>query len=429
MVPARRSDHDGDGELVLGREGEVAFVVGGDAHDGAGAVGEQDVVGDPDRDELVGERVADVGAGEDAGFVDLGGLTLDFRLAAGLRDISSDGVAVLSRRELVDERVLGGEDEIADAKHGVGSRGEDADAIDLAGRLVEREGDFSALGAADPVALHQLDRLGPVDRGEVEQLIGVVGDAEEPLLEISGLDDGFAALAAADAGVVAVDLLIGEHGHAGGAPVGGGASAIGEAVVVELQEPPLGPAVVLRVGGRELAVPVEARAHVLKLAAHPLDVVVGPLLGVCVVLDRGVFGGQAERVEGDGEHHVEALHALPTRGNVARSHGVPVADMEVAARVGQHGEQEVGRALVVVGRAVEPIGVPAGAPARLDFGGVVVGDALSGRRDPLCGLGHGVIPRGVLVVWRNRDSGLSIRGYPAATPRAGRDRGGAARRD
>src|SRR4030043_260052 len=66
-VPVWRGDDhaDGDGE-ALG-ELEVALVVGGDAHDGAGGVPEEGVVGDPDGDVLAGEEVPAEGAGEDAG--------------------------------------------------------------------------------------------------------------------------------------------------------------------------------------------------------------------------------------------------------------------------------------------------------------------------------------------------------------------------
>ncbi len=47
------------------------------------------------------------------------------------------------------------------------------------------KGNLRALGAANPVALHQLDRLGPVDPVEVvQQPVGVSGDLEEPLLEV-----------------------------------------------------------------------------------------------------------------------------------------------------------------------------------------------------------------------------------------------------
>ena len=160
-------------------------------------------------------------------------------------------------------------------------------------------------------------------------------------------------------------------------------------MLVELEEPPLGPAVVLRVGGGELAIPVEARAHLLQLAAHRLHVLVGPLLGVRLVLDRGVLRGQAEGVEAEREEHVVALHPLPARRRVARRHRVPVPDVQIPAGVGQHREEEVGLALVRVGRAVEAVDRPAPPPARLDLARVVVRRGLGrGLRRGRCAGSH-----------------------------------------
>ena len=83
-VPVGRRDHDGNVDAALRSEGEVALVVRGDAHHRARAVAEQHIVGDPDLDVVAGEGMLGVGAGEDAGFLALGGLALDLVLPAGL---------------------------------------------------------------------------------------------------------------------------------------------------------------------------------------------------------------------------------------------------------------------------------------------------------------------------------------------------------
>ena len=69
--------------------------------------------------------------------------------------------------------------------------------------------------------------LGPADPVEiVEQTLGVVGDPEEPLLELAQLDLGAAALA------TAVDhLLVGQHRRVVGAPFDGGLLAIRQAAL------------------------------------------------------------------------------------------------------------------------------------------------------------------------------------------------------
>ena len=61
--------HLGDGELELFGELEVAFVVGGDGHDGAGAVAHHHVVCNPDGDGLLVDGIDGVCTGEDAAFV------------------------------------------------------------------------------------------------------------------------------------------------------------------------------------------------------------------------------------------------------------------------------------------------------------------------------------------------------------------------
>ena len=349
-----------DLEAVFGGELEVALVVRGDGHDRARPVGHEHVVGDPDGDALAVEGVEGVGAGEHARLLALRREPLDLRHAGGGGDVGLDGLAPVVGRDALDEVVLGGEHHEGGPVDGVGARREDGqgliDALDIDG-----EAQRGALGAADPVALHGGDALGPVHAAEIEQLLGVGGDAEEPLGEEAALDGIVAALAEA-----VEHLLVGEHGLAVGAPVGGGLGAVGEPALVQLQEPPLGPAVVLRVAGDDLAFPVEARAHGAELLAHALDVPVGPLLRVDAALDGGVLGGQAEGVEAHGEEHVVALHAAEAGERVGGRHGVPVARVEIARGVGKHREHVPGRALVVVAGVVDAVGLPAFAPLRLN---------------------------------------------------------------
>ena len=81
-----------------------------------------------------------------------------------------------------------------------------------------------------------------------KQLLGECGRLEEPLAQVLRDHLGAAALAAS------VDhLLVGEHGLVLRAPLDRGLGAVGEAVLVELQEDPLGPPVVLGGVGRDRA--------------------------------------------------------------------------------------------------------------------------------------------------------------------------------
>ena len=155
-----------------------------------------------------------------------------------------------SGRETQHVRVLGGHHEERRAEQRVRPRREHG-VVDP--ELLAAEDHLGALGAPDPVALHRLDVLGPVDRVEiVKQPLGVVGDPQEPLLELAQLDLRAAAL------TMAVDhLLVREHRGVVGAPVDRRLPAVGESGGEELEEDPLRPAVVARLVGGELARPVK----------------------------------------------------------------------------------------------------------------------------------------------------------------------------
>ena len=94
-----------------------------------------------------------------------------------------------------DERVFGGEDHERGPEQRVRPGREHADAVAVGLLVVGRdlEIDLGALGPADPVRLLDADRVGPVDAAEVEQLVGVGGRAQEPLLEVALLDQRAAA--------------------------------------------------------------------------------------------------------------------------------------------------------------------------------------------------------------------------------------------
>ena len=76
------------------------------------------------------------------------------------------------------------------------------------------------------------------------------------------------------------------------------------------------------------------------------------------VPDGRILGRQAEGVEAHREHHVIALHALVAGARIRRRHRVPMADVQVAARIGQHGQcVMLGPALVDDG-AIQLVGFP-----------------------------------------------------------------------
>src|ERR671910_774860 len=308
-VPIRRSYNGPDLDTVLLCELEISLVMGWDGHDRARTVAHQDVVGDVDGDLFSVGRVDHVSPRKYTGLFPRHIGAVDLAHPCGPLDVGADFFGLLRGRYLLDRRVLRAHNEERGAEERVRAGGEDLDgavAFDL-------EPDLGPLGAPDPVPLQRLDPLGPVYLREVEQLLGVVGDLEEPLV----------------------------------------------------------PAVVLGVAGHDLGVEVEHRAHLPELAAHPLDVRVGPFAGLYAPLDRGVLGRQPEGVEAYREEHPEAVHPHKARSGVRGRHRVPVPDVQITTRVREHRDRVVlGLALVLVGLVQAALGPPL-LPAAFEVRGIV----------------------------------------------------------
>ncbi len=119
------------------------------------------------------------------------------------------------------------------------------------------------------------DALGPVDEVEVvEELLRVVGDAEEPLLEVASLDQVAGSFAA-----TVDDLLVGEHGLATGAPVHRRHGPVRQAGLEQPEEDPLRPADVVGIVAVQLTTPVVDAADPHQRALQLLDPVVGETSG------------------------------------------------------------------------------------------------------------------------------------------------------
>ncbi len=350
-------------QAVLHREFEIALILAGRAHDCAGAVAHQDVVGDPNRDVSIGKDVVRVGAGEDAGFLLDRGHPLDFSLAARLGDVTLDLCALFAGSNLRDERMLRREHHERYAEDGVGARGEKADFF--TGVPGHREGKFRAFAAPDPVALHQLDRLRPVDPIEIgEQSIRVVGDLDVPLLEVFLADRivGVPPAASVD------DLFVGEDRAALVAPPLRSGRAVGQAALVEHQEEPLRPLVILRRRRIDLARPVVRASGDCQLALEVGGVTRDGFRRMRSLQDRLVFRGQSERVPSHRVQHVESRHPLVTADDIARNVIVQMTDAEACAGgVGEHLEDVEFRAAGFLARAGEIGALPIKLPRGLDF--------------------------------------------------------------
>ena len=216
----------------------------------------------------------------------------------------------------------------------------------------QRNAHLGPFGAADPVALHRDHVLRPgLEQLEVgEQALGVLGGLEEPLLELALDDLGAAALAAS-----VDDLLVGEHRGVHRAPLHGCFGAVGEAVLEQLQEDPLGPAVVLGRVGRQLARPVDRDAPLAELALEGGDRALGRHSRRLACLDRVVLGRQTEGVEAHRVDHLEAVAAAEMGDRVADGIALEMAYMGLARGIGQH-LQHVGLRLGAVEAGLARVG-------------------------------------------------------------------------
>src|SRR5690606_39098432 len=250
-------------QVVFAGEFPVALIVSRYGHHRAGAVLHQYIVADPHGDQLSAERVHGLEAGIHAflfhrrhvGFGNGGGFAL----------LNKSGEGRIAAGGGQRDRMLCGETEVSHAHQRIRTCGVDIEAFgDAEDRLLQREMHFDAFAAADPVALHGLDLLGPaVERVEGgEQFIRVGSDLDEPLRNFLALDPGVAAPAAA-----VDDLLVGEHGFIVWAPVHRRGFLVDQALLVQAGEEPLLPAVVIGLAGGEFARPVIAEAEALQLAA------------------------------------------------------------------------------------------------------------------------------------------------------------------
>ena len=219
----------------------------------------------------------------------------------------------------------------------------------IAERLGEAEAKLQPAALADPIFLHQPHLVGPLIEAlqSLEQIVGEVGDLEEPLGELAPLDGRPGAPAPA------VDhLLIGEHGHVNRVPIDLALLAIDEAGVKQVQEQRLLMAVICGVAGRELPRPVERETDALELLAHCPDVCPGPFAGMDLALYRRILRRHAERVPPHRVKHLHALHAPIAGEHVAHGVIADVAHVNAPRWIGEH-LQHIGLGLVAVAVGAE----------------------------------------------------------------------------
>ncbi len=298
-----------DRKLVLRGESPVPRVLGGHGHDGSGPVPHEHVVGHVDGHRVAGERIDDAAAGEGTALAQRDRITLRHALdvggSSGPRAQRVDGLALGGGGQRIDERVLGRHHGIGHAEAGVRAGREHPHG--QVGAPLDGEIELGALGSPDPVALHRLGPLRPLEAVEgFEELVGVLGDAEEPLLQVP-LDDE---VARALTGAVGQHLLVGQHGLAPRAPVDRCQGPVGQPGLPELQEDGLAPLDVRGVVAVDLAAPVVDGTEPAQRRRELGDPGVGEDPRMGPGLDCGVLSREAEGVEPDRAQDALAQHGL-----------------------------------------------------------------------------------------------------------------------
>ncbi len=295
-------------------------------HDRAGAIGHHDIVGDPDRDARVIDRVDRIGADKHARLLLVRRRALDLALPGRLELVRLHLCSTRIDRQLVHEWMFRGQHHKGRPPQRVGTRGKDLERVRTrrVRPIFRAERDPCTFATPDPVLLHGLDPLGPIDLAEIKQFVGIVRDFKEPLVQLFFDNRRIAPLAVT---VLAPDLLAGQGRIARWTKIDRRKGAIGQSHFVHFEKKPLRPAIIARQAGDRLASPVKHRAHRAKLAAHVFDVAHRPLVGVDAPLSRRVLGGKAKGVKPHWKEHIVPAHAQIAGARIRRSHRVPVTDV------------------------------------------------------------------------------------------------------
>ena len=334
-------------DVVFRSEHPVTLVTRRYAHDGAGTIIVEDVVGDPNLDALARQRMDAVDAGIHADFFRFRARPFDIAgIAYFFAECFQFGFLGIVFQNLVDQRMFRRQDDESDTVNRVRTRRVDGYFFLQAGNV---EAEFQAFTAADPVLLHSLDAFRPA-RQEfqiVEQAVCVVGDFEEPLFQVLFDDRCVAAPAFAFD-----DLFVGQYGVAFFAPVDFSFFAVSQAAFVEQFKDPLRPFIVFFVARSDFAVPVIRQAQGFLLACHVFNIAVCPFCRRDIVFDSCVFCRHTESIIAHRMQDVIAAHAAITGNDVTNRVIADMTHVQVTRRIREHFQYVVRRLAVVFGAAV-----------------------------------------------------------------------------
>ena len=213
-------------KIELLRESVIPAVVGWNSHDGTSAVAGEDIFGDPDWNPFPSQGIHSVRSGEHSrdGFCLSDPLSL--RLFLYIFKIISDFRLLPICREKLHKVAFRSQDHECHTEDSVNPRGEYGNVM-LLFPAIALEDNLAAPGLTDPVTLHLLERISPVNLVKtVQKPTGVCGDPQLPLHHLLLLDRE-----ASSHGQAILHLVIGEHCSKTRAPVDGSLSLICDTVI------------------------------------------------------------------------------------------------------------------------------------------------------------------------------------------------------
>ena len=102
-------------------------------------------------------------------------------------------------------------------------------------------------------------------------------------------------------------------------------------MLVELQEDPLGPLIIVWPAGREAPVPVKGKTHSAKLLGKMLDILLRNHMRMRVGLDGIVLRRKAKGIKSDGKENIITLHPAFSGQDLDGGIGLNMSDMHPCA--------------------------------------------------------------------------------------------------
>ena len=300
-------------------------------HDGTGSVIHHNVVGDENRNFLSVYRVDAVASGEYAGLLLRQRSSLDFGLVLTFFLICFYCSFILRAvSEFRYKRMFRGQNHVGYAEQRVRTRGVN---LKLLFEVLNLKGHFRTGGTADPVLLHQLYLFRPARHfvQVLQQTIRIIGNLQIPLRQALLCHRCVAALTAA-----VHYLLVRQYGLAARTPVYRIVLLVCQSLVIELDENPLHPLVILFLASGNFPVPVVAEAQALQLTVHFRNVAVRPNCRMNIILNSRVFCRQSEGVPSHRMQNIVSLQSLETCNYVSDGVVPHMSHVQLTGRIRKH---------------------------------------------------------------------------------------------